>query len=137
MAVPVGAEAFLEAGLIPNSLIPILQYQLECAEKGQEPDLKKMYDDLLKQDDGAADMLRMANAVTVHCVTAPPVAAAVLPGMPRDPNILYVDQVDFDDKLFIMQFAMGGTRDLEQFRQQQVAHVALVQQGRGESPAAE
>jgi len=37
----------------------------------------------------------------------------------RDPDILYADQVDMDDKLFIFQWALGGTRDLERFREQQ------------------
>lgn len=37
---------------------------------------------------------------------------------PRDPNVLYTDQVDWNDKVFIFQWCLGGTKDLEQFRQQ-------------------
>lgn len=35
----------------------------------------------------------------------------------RDPNALYVDDVDEEDKTFIFNFIVGGTRDIEQFRQ--------------------
>jgi hypothetical protein len=35
----------------------------------------------------------------------------------RDPELLYVDEVDEDDKNFIMSWAFGGTSDLEKFRE--------------------
>lgn len=35
---------------------------------------------------------------------------------PRDPNVLYCDTVILEDKIFVFQFSMGGTRDLETFR---------------------
>lgn len=34
----------------------------------------------------------------------------------RDPEALYVDDVDLEDKMFIFQFVVGGTRDIETFR---------------------
>lgn len=34
----------------------------------------------------------------------------------RDPELLYVDEVSIEDRVFIMNFAVGGTRDLERFR---------------------
>jgi hypothetical protein len=37
---------------------------------------------------------------------------------PRDPNILYADQVDMNDKMFIFNWCLGGTRDLETFREE-------------------
>jgi hypothetical protein len=36
----------------------------------------------------------------------------------RDKSTLYADQVLMDDKTFIFQWCLGGTRDLEQFRKQ-------------------
>lgn len=37
---------------------------------------------------------------------------------PRDPNKLYADQVDMMDKMFIFNWAMGGTANLIQFREE-------------------
>jgi hypothetical protein len=34
----------------------------------------------------------------------------------RNPDRLYVDDVDLEDKLFIMQFVVGGSADLSEFR---------------------
>jgi len=39
----------------------------------------------------------------------------------RDPELLYVDEVLDDDKVFVFQWVTGGTRDLEQFRQEHQA----------------
>lgn len=34
----------------------------------------------------------------------------------RDPGILYCDQVDLTDKVYVFQYCLGATRDLETFR---------------------
>lgn len=34
----------------------------------------------------------------------------------RDDDIVYTDEIPFDNKVFIMNYAVGGTRDLESFR---------------------
>jgi len=34
-------------------------------------------------------------------------------------GVAYIDWVDFTDKVYLMNFAVGGTRDLETFRQEQ------------------
>jgi hypothetical protein len=35
------------------------------------------------------------------------------------PDIAYIDWIDFADKVYLMNFAVGGTRDLETFRTEQ------------------
>lgn len=56
----------------------------------------------------------------------------------RDPNVLYADIVDMDDKMFIFQWALGGTRDLERFREQQQERVESLSDGQDvPSPAVE
>lgn len=44
----------------------------------------------------------------------------------REENVLYVDQVTMDDKLFVFQWALGGTSNLEQFREEQRTNVESV-----------
>jgi hypothetical protein len=49
----------------------------------------------------------------------------------RDQTILYVDEVDFNDKMFIFNFAVGGPADLETFRTQSGLDVGNVPAGEG------
>lgn len=44
----------------------------------------------------------------------------------REAGVLYVDRVDLEDKVFIMNFSMGNTRDLERFRAEHTKAVASV-----------
>lgn len=37
---------------------------------------------------------------------------------PRDPKKTYVDETDLEDRMFIFQWAVGGTADLVQFRKE-------------------
>jgi hypothetical protein len=48
----------------------------------------------------------------------------------RNPDILYADQVDMADKMFIFQWALGGTRDIAKFREQQQQSVDNVSDGK-------
>lgn len=44
----------------------------------------------------------------------------------RDADVLYSDEVDLDDKIFIFQWALGGTSNLENFRDEQRSSMGLV-----------
>lgn len=47
----------------------------------------------------------------------------------RDPDILYADEVVLDDKVFIMNFVVGGTRDFDKFRQEREGIMASISTG--------
>jgi hypothetical protein len=44
----------------------------------------------------------------------------------RDTELLYADEVDLQDRVFIMNFAVGGTRDLARFRREHRESVARI-----------
>ncbi len=44
----------------------------------------------------------------------------------RDSDTLYADEVSLEDRVFVMNYAVGGTRDLERFRKQYGESVARV-----------
>jgi len=117
----VGMQVFLQRGLVPNSLMPIVR----MAMSGKEPELK--LDDIT--EDQLRDMVALFDAVVVHCVVEPKVQPVPAEGEERADDVLYVDEVDFDDKQFIFQWVVGGTRDLEQFRKEQAASVESVRGG--------
>lgn len=132
----VGAQAFLRAGVIPNALLPIVTGALEQAQKGKKPeaDATKIMQEVAQDPEKLAQIFDMCDAVTVMTVLEPrvePVPVLDESGhMPeRDPELLYVDDVDDEDKFFIMQFAMGGSRDLERFRDELAAGVDALEPG--------
>lgn len=47
----------------------------------------------------------------------------------RDPEVLYTDDVDLEDRMFILSYAMDGSKDLESFRAGHEALVATVANG--------
>jgi len=82
-------------------------------KRGLKPDaLEKIASDP-ENIAAAADML---NIICVEAVIEPKVHAVPAEGEERNDELLYVDEVDLNDKAFISQFVMGGTRDLAQFR---------------------
>lgn len=111
----VGMQVFLQKGLVPNSLMPIVRK----AMSGKDPEIK--LDEITEGQ--LQDMLALFDAVVVHCVVQPAVAPLPAEGEERADDVLYVDEVDFDDKQFIFQWVVGGTKDLEKFRAEQAASV--------------
>lgn len=118
---PVGMQAFVSEGLIPNSLLGIVTSALEAGERGETVDEDAVVDQLISdiRSDPAklVDMIKMADSCTLYCVLQPKVLPVPGEGEQRYADKLYVDEVDLDDKLFIMNFAVGGSRDLEPFRE--------------------
>lgn len=49
-----------------------------------------------------------------------------IPDAEREEDVVYTDMVDLEDKMHIFQFAVGGTRDVEEFREELASTVADV-----------
>lgn len=133
--------AFLQSGLIPDPLTAMMRKAIHTGQGLNPKDLEKIAED----PDTLADAMMMVDRVVAHCVlepvvSMPPVCKSCqhyfhegkhkddqqhLEGYhpyqeaDRNPNILYADMLDMEDKMFIMQFVMGGVRELEPFRQEQ------------------
>lgn len=116
---PVGMQFFLSEGLVPNSLMPIV---LDALNTGKPPD---MASDVFKDTDKIKDIIKMVDDICVFCVLEPKLTPAPTkadgqkdPTAERDPDLLYVDEVDLEDKMFIFQYVVGGTKNVESFRKQ-------------------
>ncbi len=120
---PVGMQVFIQKGMIPNSLMPIVKGALA---KGKVD--KSFYDEL--DEKLLADVIELMDAITCYCVVEPKVIPAPPEDEERNPNLLYVDEVDMEDKTFIFQFAVGGTKDLESFRDKQDSELELISNGK-------
>lgn len=147
-----GITSFVMQGLIPNSLMPTV---MQAIEKGQGVSSSKLRETIEKPE-MLNDMMAMMDNVVVCCVIRP----TILP-MPtfdakdfqegkcseeqlgqtapskKERQKLYVDEVDLLDRQFIFQWVVGGTRDLDKFREQSSALVAELQAGEGMGEAAQ
>ena len=115
-----GMGVFMREGVIPNGLMGIIQEAMANGRAPDEADLAGMVDDPSKLQ----QLVELADAVALYCVIEPPLSQApvdeeghIVPfgHALRDPNTLYVDEVDFNDKMYIFNFAVGGTADFAKF----------------------
>lgn len=123
-----GLDAFMREGLIPNSLMALVQGQLDETE-GKSPALQGELQKIASDTSALADVARLADAITVSCVIDPAVLPIPEEEEDRDEDLLYVDEVDMDDKLFIFSWVVGGTKDIERFREEQTAVLASISGG--------
>lgn len=72
----------------------------------------------MRNDDGAWEEDEKGNVVWER-----------IPHGDRDPEYLYTDKVSMEDKSYIFNVAVGGSRDLQQFREEFGDAVATVQPG--------
>lgn len=108
-------QTFILSGNVPN---PLMETVSAALAKGQKADIPAMMGvDEGKIDlDMINDMYEMVNRVVVASVLEPKVHYAPEEGEDRDDDLLYVDEVEDEDKMFIFQWATGGTDDVATFR---------------------
>lgn len=126
-----GMQAFIGADLIPNELMPIVMRAVSEAKPAEPEELKKLESDpemLLK-------LALTMDKIFAYCVTEPQftmtptreVDGRVLyDNDAKVQGVLYTDAADDDDKGYIFNVAVGGTRDLERFRQEQAEELAAL-----------
>lgn len=114
-------QTLMAQGLIPNSLMSIVQKALAKGQADISPD------QFLGDPQQMQEMLELVDVVIIHCVKEPQVHEIPDTDEPKDPNLLYIDELDDEDRSFIFQFATGGTSDVAQFRLEASQQLASVQ----------
>ena len=135
----ISPQAFLSSGLIPDPLTTIIQKAINTKQGLPPKAVKELTDDPVKLN--AA--MELFDRVTVHVVIAPslqmPPTCSTCGAYynvdnrhkdatsdkyhryeesPRTPGVLYIDQVQLDDKMYIFNWCLGSVRDLTDFREQ-------------------
>lgn len=116
-----GLRAFVSSGMIPNSLMGLVQNAINKGQEPSEEEIAKLIgvDSENLNTDAIDDMLKMTDSVVCEVVVDPEVFPKPADDEERDEDLLYVDEMDDEDKAFIFQWVTGGTRDIEQFRREQ------------------
>ena len=117
-----GMEVFLLQGMIPNALLPLVQQAVEQGQGLTPTQQAKLNTD----PEMLGQVMEFARMCLVECVVEPVVLPVPEGEAQRDPECLYADEVDLEDTIFIMQWVVGGTSDLERFREEQASALATV-----------
>lgn len=113
-----GLQGLIEAGVLHNidSLSALVdEKHLKRVQGKPEVDVQS----LMKDEKNLQNLFHTVDRVLCHCVVEPQVLMT-----PNDPTSrkqgehIYADQVPIEDKMFILDFAVGGNADLERFRRE-------------------
>lgn len=123
---PDGLKALLSGGKIPNSLMGIVEQALNPERKG-DVDMS----DLGQNPEAMADLFRLIDNMTVDAFLEPKVHPAPETEEERDDDKVYVDEVDINDRFWILSWAMAGVKDVAPFRPSANTGVEGVADGAG------
>ena len=127
-----GMQGLMKAGILHSmdSLTPFVAQHKDAAS-GRKP--KELgFEEVLKNPKMLDEMVHILDRVLTYCVVKPEIQMTPNDVTRRQPNVVYADQVELDDKLFLLNFAVGGTRDLERFRIESEAAVGSLHNSKEE-----
>lgn len=114
-----GVQGLIKAGILDSldSLTGIVQ--IDHIDANDPKKMAKAVESLARRPDDLASAMELLDKVLVYVVVEPKVYLRSDPPAQQDDETLYADEVDETDKQFIFQFVVGGTRDIERFREEQ------------------
>lgn len=123
----VGMQALLKAGLMPNSLMSFAQKAVgkgtgQPAEEMSQEDMAE----IMANPERIAEISDAIDSVTIFVAQEPRVFPLPDEGVERDEELLYIDEVEEEDKIFIFQAVTGGTTEVETFRAEHSAGMAAI-----------
>lgn len=121
-----GVEGLIDAGILNevDGLSGIVSAEFLASKTvGQDGNIAKDAKEMLKA-------LEVADKVALLCILQPKLHPKPEDGVSREPGRAYIDQISSEDKMFVFQYVVGGTRDIETFRAQSAAAVGNVQNGK-------
>lgn len=140
--------ALLGEGVFPDSFTAIITETIAKAQKGPGPRdhlppqdeqnqnvANEAMQKVLENPDQLRNLMKSFDRVVVMSVIQPKVALAtdeqgnIIPDADRDENLVYTDDVDPEDKMFIFNWVVGGSADIDKFRQETSDLVAGVSNG--------
>lgn len=109
-----GLPTFLKMGFIPDNLVNIVKGAVE----GKKQDEADIVGELISDQKRMSDLFDLYDRVVEFVFVEPRLEAPPEDEADRSSDIVYTDEVTFEDKAFVFNFAVGGTADLHRFRQQ-------------------
>ena len=115
----VGMQVFLQMGMMPNSL---MSYAQNAVEKGRGREMSgEEITDLISNADKITELVAFIDKAICFVSVEPKIHPVPEDEADRSDEVLYVDEVELEDKMFIWQLVAGGTTDVETFRTESAA----------------
>lgn len=92
---------------------------------------------LLGDPSALVETMHTVDRVVCAVVVKPPVQMAPNDVTRRVPGVIYTDMIQLQDRMFIFNYAIGGSRDLESFRRESEAVVGSLAVGDAVEPETE
>lgn len=121
---PTSVAGFLQSGSLPNSLLGVVQTAMND-KTGKKVD--ESVKDLLAEPEGMKDLFDAVDRFVIAAALDPKVYPVPAPDALRDDELLYVDDLDLEDRMFIFTQAVGGNGGVEPFRPEPTGDVGRVQ----------
>lgn len=109
----------------------------KSSAKSQEMSNEMVMKQALKDPKKMQELVDVVNAVTLATVIRPELHPIPEDDEDRVPGNVYVDSVDINDKMFIVQYAFAGHRDAAKFRGELQQSVERLANGEGVPEEAE
>lgn len=126
-----GLQGLLAAGVLHqmDTLTPLIQQHKDRAtgKRAKELDEQKLMKDILGDEKKLEELMHLLDRITVHCVVKPEIQMTPNDVTRRVTGAIYADMVDLEDKLFLFNYAVGGSRDIARFRGESAALVGSLQ----------
>lgn len=122
-----GLEGLMKAGVLHqmDALTPLLEKHKAKAtgKRVKTSDDVEMMKEILADPKKMEDLTHLLDRVTCHCVVKPEIQMTPNDITRREQGVIYSDMVDLEDKMFLFNYAVGGSRDLARFRGESTALV--------------
>lgn len=111
-----GVQGLIKAGLLDSLDTLTSIVQIDHIDANDPKRMAQAAQSLSQNAEKLLESMKVIDKVVCHVVVEPQVFMPPEGNEQRDPDRLYADEVDLDDKAFIFQYIVGGTRDLVKFR---------------------
>lgn len=120
LAIRPGMEGLMKAGVLHNadSLSRIVNEKHLKRVSGKSKEAEVDMSSLMGDSESLAEVVNVVDKIVCHIVVKPEIHRTPDDVTRRVPGVVYADMVDLEDKMFLFNYAVGGTSDLESFRQQ-------------------
>lgn len=122
-----GPEGLMAAGLLED--LDMLSTVLPKIMGGKSQ--KKDFDatEMMRNPQMMAQAMKLVNRVVVHVVQKPVITPEPDDPTDKERGKIYPSSVSLEDRTFLFNWAVGGTRDLQRFREELQESVADVESG--------
>lgn len=130
-----GVEGLMQAGVLRNvdSLTGLVQRKHLDPKGPGGMDMNS----ILQDDEALAEILHVVDRTVCFVVVKPEIQMTPADVTRRKPGVVYADMVEILDKMFIFNFAVGGSAELEPFRRGLEELVGSMEAESGVQPSAE